>query len=299
MSSKSGYSESVSNTFEAFDLRLSDIMRGERATLGKSLLDVQSELRIKASYIAAIENADLTAFDNPGLIAGYVRSYARYLNLDPDLAFDTFCRESGFTPSRSILVEKTARSSREPFQKVETISQPASLMARGKNFAKAVLFALFYPALMLIDLAIWIAARITTREAGSSLSFQGVSPETTDWWTFFAIVSGGLTAVLVYFSGFVPFADDWASRTIISLGTGACVTITLAWFNPRMFFARLTLALLLPIFLSSLFGVEISLDANGDRFGGLVEFGADTDPVTTIVVGVLCALAMILHRRRS
>ncbi|KIN60841.1 4-hydroxy-3-methylbut-2-en-1-yl diphosphate synthase [Sulfitobacter noctilucae] len=82
--------------FDAFDLRLGDVMRGERATLGKSLLDVQRELRIKASYIAAIENADPDAFDTPGFIAGYVRSYARYLGMDPDKAFATFCTESGF-----------------------------------------------------------------------------------------------------------------------------------------------------------------------------------------------------------
>ena len=40
--------------FDDFELRLGDVMRGERATMGKSLLDVQRELRIKASYIAAI-----------------------------------------------------------------------------------------------------------------------------------------------------------------------------------------------------------------------------------------------------
>ena len=82
--------------FDAYDLRLGDLMRGERATMGKSLLDVQRELKIKAAYIAAIENADPSAFDTPGFIAGYVRSYARYLNMDPDQAFDTFCDESGF-----------------------------------------------------------------------------------------------------------------------------------------------------------------------------------------------------------
>ena len=54
--------------FDAYDLRLGDLMRGERATLGKSLLDVQRELRIKASYIAAIENSDPDAFDTPGFI---------------------------------------------------------------------------------------------------------------------------------------------------------------------------------------------------------------------------------------
>lgn len=91
--------------FDAFELRLGDIMRGERATLGKSLLDVQRELRIKASYIAAIENADPDAFDTPGFIAGYVRSYARYLNMDPDKAFEAFCAESGFAVAHGMSAE--------------------------------------------------------------------------------------------------------------------------------------------------------------------------------------------------
>jgi cytoskeletal protein RodZ len=100
--------------FDAFELRLGDLMRGERATLGKSLLDVQRELKIKASYIAAIENCDPAAFDTPGFIAGYVRSYARYLNMDPDWAFDTFCRESGFEPAHGMSpAASSAKPSRE------------------------------------------------------------------------------------------------------------------------------------------------------------------------------------------
>ena len=82
--------------FDSFDMRLGDEMRGERATLGKSLMDVQRELRIKASYIAAIENADLSQFDSLSFVAGYVRSYARYLGMDPEIVFARFCEESGF-----------------------------------------------------------------------------------------------------------------------------------------------------------------------------------------------------------
>ena len=108
--------------FDAFELRLGDIMRGERATLGKSLLDVQRELRIKASYIAAIENADPDAFDTPGFIAGYVRSYARYLNMDPDKAFDAFCTESGFEVAHGMsaqasVVKKPSFDDRSPAPK--------------------------------------------------------------------------------------------------------------------------------------------------------------------------------------
>ncbi len=89
--------------FDDFDLRLGDIMRGERATLGKSLLDVQRDLKIKATYIAAIENADPSVFETPGFIAGYVRSYARYLGMDPEWAFGRFCEESGFTTPHGMI----------------------------------------------------------------------------------------------------------------------------------------------------------------------------------------------------
>jgi cytoskeletal protein RodZ len=88
--------------FDDFQLRLGDVLRGERATLGKSLLDVQRELRIKASYIGAIENCDPSAFDTPGFIAGYVRSYARYLGIDPDETFAAFCAESGFSTAHGM-----------------------------------------------------------------------------------------------------------------------------------------------------------------------------------------------------
>ncbi len=94
--------------FDDFELRLGDIMRGERATMGKSLLDVQRELKIKAAYIAAIENADPSAFDTPGFIAGYVRSYARYLNLDPDETYAKFCEESGFVTAHGMSAEASS-----------------------------------------------------------------------------------------------------------------------------------------------------------------------------------------------
>ncbi len=83
-------------------------MRGERATLGKSLLDVQRELRIRAAYIAAIENCDLSAFDAPSFVAGYVRSYARYLRLDADWTFHRFCQESGFQPPHGMVAGAAA-----------------------------------------------------------------------------------------------------------------------------------------------------------------------------------------------
>ena len=85
------------NGFDSYILRLGEELRGERATLGKSLLQVQKDLKIKAAYISAIENCDLDAFPNKGFVAGYVRSYARYLNLNPEEVYERFRTESGFS----------------------------------------------------------------------------------------------------------------------------------------------------------------------------------------------------------
>ncbi len=139
--------------FDSFDLRLGDLMRGERATLGKSLLDVQRELKIKASYIAAIENADVKAFETPSFIAGYVRSYARYLGMNPDEAFAAFCREADFAPVHGLAagasksIEKKSEFAGDPLANPNAsfVPRQASIfegIEPGAVGSVAVLFAL-------------------------------------------------------------------------------------------------------------------------------------------------------------
>ncbi|AHM05365.1 hypothetical protein roselon_03094 [Roseibacterium elongatum DSM 19469] len=130
-----GMDESVISApdFENYDLSdvaLGDLMRGERATLGKSLLDVERELRIRATYIAAIENGDVAAFQSPGFIAGYVRSYARYLQMDPEWTFQRFCEETGFRGVHG-LSSRQASESRRSALDVPRRVDPNDVMARA------------------------------------------------------------------------------------------------------------------------------------------------------------------------
>ena len=124
--------------FDDFELRLGDLMRGERATLGKSLLDVQRELKIKATYIAAIENCDVTAFETQGFVAGYVRSYARYLGMDPDWAYTKFCREANFTLAHGMSAAASPVRITKARSKVKDFGDPlanpnASFVPRGES----------------------------------------------------------------------------------------------------------------------------------------------------------------------
>lgn len=136
-SSRNEESEKVeARGFDAFELRLGDTMRGERATMGKSLLDVERELRIKANYISAIENSDPDAFDTPGFIPGYVRSYARYLGMDPDEAFKSFCEESGFSTAHGMSAEASSiRKSNEPIRR--SVGRGDPLMSPSTPFVPA------------------------------------------------------------------------------------------------------------------------------------------------------------------
>ena len=86
-------------SYDSYDISLGELLRGERATLGKSCLDVQNDLKIKVQYIKAIEKCDIRSLENKSFIAGYVRTYAKYLGLDPDYVYDRFCKESGFISS--------------------------------------------------------------------------------------------------------------------------------------------------------------------------------------------------------
>ncbi len=112
-------------SFDDFDLKLGDIMRAERATLGKSLLDVQCILKIKASYIAAIERSDPSVFDVPAFIPGYVCSYARFLGLDPEWVLEKFCEEGNHSIERRLGPMVSGMPSRKP--------ELARLVVRGED----------------------------------------------------------------------------------------------------------------------------------------------------------------------
>ncbi len=95
--------------FDDYSVRLGDEMRGIRATMGKSLLDVERDLNIRAVLINAIEQADLDSFETKWVIPGHVRTYSKYLGMDPEDGYRRFCMESGFVAKPGSVLNSSRR----------------------------------------------------------------------------------------------------------------------------------------------------------------------------------------------
>lgn len=288
----------------ASDQSLGDILRAERASQGKSLLDVQRELKIKATYISAIENTDPSAFDTPGFVAAYVRSYARYLELDPEWVFKRFCEEGGFEVahlvSNTTQKEPSASSphhSRGGFQ--ESVDRYLNWQDEKPSVLRRILFVTLYPFFAILDLLNYFVSNIRGEEPGKKKDFLSVSSQTTDWWAIFSVTSGLFLAMLFYLSDYSDAVSDIPARLGLSFVIGLAASALLAWFHPKMFFARLVLALVIPLFYLSVFGVEATVSNSDGRLEINLASGGPREPIEIIVLGAVFIVAMSYHRWRD
>jgi cytoskeleton protein RodZ len=69
---------------------LGERFRAAREARGLSLSDVSEQIRIRSVYLAAIEEENWSAIGAPVYVRGFLRTYARFLGLDPEGVVATF-----------------------------------------------------------------------------------------------------------------------------------------------------------------------------------------------------------------
>ena len=69
---------------------LGETLRQARLDRGASLADVEAETRIRRKYLEALEAEDYGSLPALVYTRGFIRSYARYLGLDPELTLDLY-----------------------------------------------------------------------------------------------------------------------------------------------------------------------------------------------------------------
>ena len=80
---------------------LGERFRATREERGLTLSEVGEQLRIRSVYLAAIEEENWKAIGAPVYIRGFLRTYARFLGLDPEEAVAEFNAATGPAPSAS------------------------------------------------------------------------------------------------------------------------------------------------------------------------------------------------------
>lgn len=74
-------------------LGIGDTLRAARRQQRGSLSDAAAETRVRESYLAALEEEQWGALGGDVYVKGFLRSYAKYLGLDPDPLVDTYRAE--------------------------------------------------------------------------------------------------------------------------------------------------------------------------------------------------------------
>jgi len=80
---------------------LGDGFRAAREARHLSLSDVSEQIHIRSVYLQSIEEEDWSAIAAPVYVRGFLRTYARFLGLDPEAAVEHFNEAVGELASRS------------------------------------------------------------------------------------------------------------------------------------------------------------------------------------------------------
>ncbi len=75
--------------------RIADDLRAARMARGLEIADAARSLRIRAVYLAALEEGRFADLPGPTYVAGFLRAYGRFLDLDGDELVRRFKDESG------------------------------------------------------------------------------------------------------------------------------------------------------------------------------------------------------------
>jgi cytoskeleton protein RodZ len=72
------------------DLGIGSALRDQRRRIGCTLADAAAETRVRESYLAALEQEEFAGLGGDVYVRGFLSSYARYLQLDPQPLIDAY-----------------------------------------------------------------------------------------------------------------------------------------------------------------------------------------------------------------
>jgi cytoskeleton protein RodZ len=91
-------------------IALGSSLASARLALGLDLRDVERDTRIRARYLAALEQEEFDALPGEAYAAAFLRTYADHLGLDPEVYADELRRRRGApAPSTGRVITRVRR----------------------------------------------------------------------------------------------------------------------------------------------------------------------------------------------
>lgn len=118
---------------------IGETLREARQQQGLTLQDASAETRIRATHLERLENEEFTGLGGDVYVRGFIKSYARWLGLDPGPLLEAY----GGVPTRT-----------SPTLPPEPASLPAEPLERGPRRGTTVLVASL-ALLVLIIMLVW------------------------------------------------------------------------------------------------------------------------------------------------
>jgi cytoskeletal protein RodZ len=117
-------------------------LREARVRRNLTLQQVEEDIKIRVKYVQAMENEDWDVMPGVTYVKGFLRTYATYLGLDPDVIIGEF-RSRGMVPSQE---------HHEPFSGSSVIGKPRSHRGRNTIVIVAVLCLIALAAIYVVGL---------------------------------------------------------------------------------------------------------------------------------------------------
>ena len=104
---------------------LGNILREAREMKGLTLADAQEETRINARFLGALEDGDFAKLPTPVHVRGFLRNYARFLDLEPDPLLERYEAHHGRRPLPATSSQSQAQPAISPDAPLEPrVDQP-------------------------------------------------------------------------------------------------------------------------------------------------------------------------------
>ena len=149
---------------------LGERFRAAREARGLSLSDVSEQIRIRSVYLAAIEEESWSAIGAPVYVRGFLRTYARFLGLDPEEVVAAF--NSGAPAAQPGTAERQLRSSSPARSHLSTASDDE----QKSRAAAPLIWAASFVAVLLVAFVVYNEVTMRRDSGPASVAATTASP---------------------------------------------------------------------------------------------------------------------------